>query len=140
MTLHLLRLAVGIAAIDDLATAQEAWSIRLGEPGVAFGYTKRKPRRVAELLDGGSLYWVIRGQIAVRQRLLDLADSVGDDGEPFCLMRLDPRLVPVVPAAHRPFQGWRYLDPADAPPDLGIGDDADLPPELARDLRQIGVL
>ena len=140
MTLHLLKLAVGITAIDDLAARQQAWSARLGEPTIAFGYTRRKPRRVEELLDGGSLYWVIRGDIAVRQRLLDLVGSVGEDGDSFCLMHLDRQLVPVVPRTHRPFQGWRYLDPADAPADLGGGDDADLPPEMARDLRLIGVL
>jgi hypothetical protein len=100
------------------------------------------PRRAAELLDGGSLYWVIKGTIQARQRLIGFEEGTKPDGSRCCLIRLDPAVVPVRPVPRRAFQGWRYLDADDAPPDLGPAGKgvAALPPKMRRDLAELGLL
>lgn len=143
MTLHLLKLCVGCESIDDLASWQ---AVRLAEartaggPPFVFHVTRMWPRREAELA-GGSLYWVIRGVVLVRQRIDGLERREGADGVSRCAIRLDPALVRTVAQPRRPFQGWRYLRPEDAPADAGgePGDD-EMPPRLARELAEIGVL
>lgn len=135
MVLHLLKLSVGTEDIPDLARWQKK---RLREVGRVFHRTRMHPRREAELLDGGSIYWVIKGLIRCRQRLTGLERYVDKEGRPDSLLLLDPKLVMVEPVPHRAFQGWRYLDPARAPRDLA-GGGKDLPPALAAELRQLGV-
>ena len=111
---------------------------------MVYGYTRRKPRRAAEVCAGGSIYWVVKGYIQVRQRILDLVDETDDEGRPFCRLHFDPRLVPTESRPHRPMQGWRYLAPADAPADLdqgvGHGGGDRLPPEMLRELKTLGVI
>lgn len=143
MPLHLIKLAVGVRDVDHIRDLQ---SRRLqtrsdGRPVVPV-HTRNVPKRGAEVCDGGSLYWVIRGSVAVRQPMVAIEATRNAEGEPACILWLDPGLVETVPAAHRPFQGWRYLEPAAAPPDLaGTGDDGgDLPPEMAAELRALGLL
>ena len=99
-----------------------------------------RPRREAELLDGGSLYWVIRGLVLARQRLVALEPRVGADGITRCALRLDPGLARTLPQPRRAFQGWRYLRPEDAPADLPAGPESAMPTRLALDLAEIGVL
>ena len=100
--------------------------------------TRQTPKRADELLDGGSLYWVIKGQIAARQRLLALR-PLTRDGVPHCGLVYDKRLVPVLRRARSAFQGWRYLDPADAPPDIGAVKGAKgLPEALQQELAALG--
>jgi hypothetical protein len=95
------------------------------------------PKRVEELLDGGSLYRIFRGLILCRQVILSIS-RVEAGSESHCRIDLEPRIIRVAPTPRRAFQGWRYLDPADAPPDLdGIGG-GDLPDDLARRLREAG--
>lgn len=146
MTLHLVKLCVGAASIQDLADWQAgrvAAMIARGETPVLGHTTFQAPKRQAELLDGGSLYWVIKGLIQVRQRLIGFDAGVKDDGSPCCLLRLDAVLVAVRPTPRRPFQGWRYLQGADAPADLGRGA-ADgvgaMPPKMRKDLADLGLL
>jgi hypothetical protein len=99
------------------------------------------PKRGAELLDGGSLYWVIRGQVAARQELRDIETFTDAEGIGRCRLWMAPEVVPVLPRPFRPFQGWRYLAPKDAPPDLrGRGDVAEMPEELRRELSVLGLL
>ena len=100
------------------------------------------PRRAAELLQGGSLYWVIRGVIRVRQRIAALEEVTGEDAIRRCAIVFDPALAPVAPRPRAAFQGWRYLAAKDAPPDIGAasGDDPDLPPGLREALSRFGVL
>src|SRR5690242_18791272 len=112
MTLHLVKLAVGI---DDIEQLRQMRAIRTAERGGSWVPTRNRPRRAAELLDGGSIYWVIRGQIRVRQRLVGFRGGRDADGLRFCLIEIDPTLVPTLPRICRPFQGWRYL-PAEAAP------------------------
>jgi hypothetical protein len=116
--LHIIKLCVGVKEVADLAAWQ---ALRARQDPPLRHQTRMSPKRVEELLEGGSLYWVIGGMIRVRQRLLDIRDDAWDDGSPCCGLVLDPELVPVELRPQKPFQGWRYLDPAAAPPDLPRG-------------------
>ncbi len=147
MALHLVKLCVGAESIEDLRAWQaERLAIRrkAGEkrPRI-FHRTFQTPKRRSDLLDGGSLYWVIKGVIQVRQPLADITDGKRDDGTPCCLLILEKDLVPVRPTPRRPFQGWRYLDAADVPPDLdgkSAGDVAAMPAKLRKELADLGLL
>ncbi len=144
MTLHLVKLCVGATSIEDLADWQRgrlAAQRKAGEPPRLFHTTFQTPKRQVEL-KGGSLYWVIKGVIQVRQRLAGFEEGAKSDGSRCCLILLDEALVPVRPVPRRAFQGWRYLDAADAPPDLGkeAKDIADLPPKMRRELAELGLL
>ncbi|ACI50424.1 conserved hypothetical protein [Gluconacetobacter diazotrophicus PA1 5] len=141
--LHMVKLAVGIASIDDLAHRQRTMMEGAGDgldgthaDGRPWLRTRMYPRRAEEILQGGSLYRVIGGMILCRQRIADIRPDVREDGAACALVVLAPAIVPVVPRPMRPFQGWRYLRPADAPPDLGAGggDATALPEALRRDL------
>jgi hypothetical protein len=142
MALHLIKLCVGADRIEDLADWQikrAAERKKKGGAGDIFHVTRMTPKRADELLAGGSLYWVIKGQIAVRQRLLALRPVVRE-GIPHCALVLDTKLVPTVRRPHRAFQGWRYLDPKDAPRDLKASDKAKLPDALRAELTDLGLL
>ena len=97
------------------------------------------PKREAELLDGGSLYWIIKGQMCARQPIVGLEECFDGHGIRHCRIVMSSDIVRVDPRPHRPFQGWRYLDPADAPRDLTPGE-ADMAPELARELAALGLI
>ena len=100
------------------------------------------PKRADEILDGGSIYWVIRGEIACREQVLGIEPFTDGDGIGRCRLILDPHCVPVRPRPYRAFQGWRYLAPGDAPPDLGAiskGVEA-MPEDMRRELRELGLL
>lgn len=141
MTLHIIKLCVGADTIEDLANWQAS---RLAFNGRIEHTTFQSPKRQDDLLDGGSLYWVIKGVIQVRQRFTGFDAGHKDDGSPCCLLLLDPALIPVRPTKRRPFQGWRYLAPDDAPPDLGsaraAADMAAMSPQMRKDLADLGLL
>ena len=121
MTLHLVKLAVGCDSIDDLADWQASRLRQMqadGEKPELFHRTFQMPKRREGLLSGGSMYWVIKGIIQARQKLLDLRTGQKPDGTPCTLLILDKTLVMVRPVPRRPFQGWRYLSPDDVPADL----------------------
>ena len=141
MALHLIKLSVGTASVEDLAAWQGSARAK-GPDGHPRHVTRMWPRRAEELLDGGSIYWVIQGLVQCRQRILRLDEVTGGDGIRRCAIVLDPEIVPTATARKRPFQGWRYLQPDDAPPDLPAArrDDDALPPELSAKLAEIGVL
>ena len=104
--------------------------------------TRLVPKRAAELVDGGSLYWVIRGEIACRQRIRDLRPFRDKDGIGRCAIVLEPKVVPVDPRPFRAFQGWRYLAVKDAPPDLekAARGTIAMPEKLRRELRELGLM
>jgi hypothetical protein len=139
MTLHLIKMAVGISDVAELRKLQK---LRRKQRGKSVFFTRNMPKRIDELLDGGSIYWVIKRQIAVRQRLKSFAPIVGKDGEKRVAVEYAMQLVPVMPRPCRPFQGWRYLMPEDAPKDRppGIDSGERLPPKLAKELRELGLL
>lgn len=137
--LHLIKLSVGSESVDSLRRWQ---AMRRKQVGRVFHRTRMTPRRGAELLDGGSIYWVIKGVVRARQRLIGLEPAVDENARRCVLLLLDPALVPTVPHAHRAFQGWRYLSPEDAPADLvRAGDGAEtIPAEMAAALHELGLL
>lgn len=147
MTLHLIKLCVGADSIEDLSTWQaERLKARrkAGEKRPRlFHRTFQMPKRREELLDGGSLYWVIKGVIQVRQPLVDITEGTKEDGTPCCVLWFKNELIPVRPTPRRAFQGWRYLDPADVPDDLkgpSANDVVAMPPKLRKDLADLGLL
>jgi hypothetical protein len=137
--LHLLKMAVGVGDIDELRRIRKQ---RVKERGGNWVYTRNHPRRAEEVLAGGSIYWVIRGQIRVRQRITGFRSERDDNGRAYCLIVVDPQLVTTLLRPWRPFQGWRYLTPADAPPDasLGPGAIATMPERMLAELRALGLL
>jgi hypothetical protein len=144
MPLHLIKLCVGAESIEDLEqwiAERVAERKKRGEPPLSLHVTRMTPRRGEELLDGGSLYWVIRGQLSARQPLVGIEPFTDADGIGRCRLWLDPKVVPTSPRPCRPFQGWRYLAPDDAPPDLrGRADVARMPETLRRELSALGLL
>jgi len=135
--LHMLKLCVGAESVGDLEQWQRG---RLAAVGEVRHVTRMWPRRAAELLTGGSLYWVIKGLVLARQRIVALAPEDGEDGVRRCALVLDPALVRTEPQPRRPFQGWRYLTPAEAPPDVGAtAAEAALPAALQLALAEMGV-
>lgn len=137
--LHLMKLSVGSDDFDDLARFQQR---RFAENGFLWHLTRSTPKRADELLEGGSIYWSIRGRIIARQRLLGFEPDSDEQARPRCRILLDPVLVRTAPRPMRPFQGWRYLPAADAPPDLGTGPGEagdTLSPEMIEELRALGL-
>jgi hypothetical protein len=148
MSLHLLKLAVGIETVADLARLQKARRDARrarGEKPVTWHFTRNFPRRATQVLDGGSMYWIIHGEIVARQKIIALEARRRDDGRKRCAIGLAAKIIRTEPIAHRALQGWRYLGPNDAPPDLAAappqakGADR-LPDTLARELRELGLL
>lgn len=139
--INLVKLCVGAECVEDLEMWQAARAPS-NPDGLPRHVTRMWPKRQEELIGGGSLYWVFKGMILARQRVLRLDEVIGEDGITRCGIVLDPEIVRTAPAPRRPFQGWRYLQPADSPPDLSRGQssDSDLPPELQMALSEIGVL
>ena len=142
---NILKMCVGVDAVAQLAGFQKrrlAERKRRKEPPELFHRTRHVPRRGHEVVAGGSLYWVIKGFVRVRQRIvrIDLLDPPVEMKQ--CAFVLAPELVRTELQARRPFQGWRYLEAKDAPADLPPGADAgdDLPAELASELRELGLL
>lgn len=141
MTVHILKLCVGADSVEDLAE----WQIeqlklarRAKQRLNPVCGTRMWPKRVDDVLAGGSLYWVIKGVVTVRQRIVAIDDVTDNHGQR-CGLYLDPELVRTSPQPRRAFQGWRYLDPKDAPADLGdLKGGADLPEELRRQLVELG--
>ena len=134
MPLHMIKLVVGAASLEDLLD----WRARSGQDGQPWVLrTRMTPKRAAELIDGGSIYRVFKGVILCRQRILAVS-TVGEGVTARCEIALDETLVRVAPTPRRAFQGWRYLDPKDAPPDLDAEAFGDIPEDLARRLREAG--
>ena len=141
MALNILKLCVGCESVDDLVDWQRTHPSPF-PTGERQHVTRMWPKRGDEVLDGGSLYWVIKGVILCRQTILRLDRVEGADGILRCGLVLDPALIRTKAAPRRPFQGWRYLDPADSPADLRKGSlhEDPLPEALARALSEIGLI
>lgn len=143
MTLHLIKLCVGCDSIEDLAEWIEhkrREARRAGRQPEHAHVTRMVPKRRDDLLDGGSLYWVIKGNVQVRQRLLDTRTFTDGEGIQRCRLVLDLALTPTEWQPKRPFQGWRYYDPKDVPPDLGGKRKGDLPAALRAELASLGLM
>ncbi|HGG05930.1 MAG TPA: DUF1489 family protein [Aliiroseovarius sp.] len=139
-TIHLVKLCVGASLVEDL----ERWQASRAQGRADYAprhVTRMWPRREADLLNGGSLYWVFKGQILARQAIVNLEEVIGEDGIRRCGIVMERAIIRTQSAPRRPFQGWRYLTPQDAPADLPrsrAGDDT-LPDTLSAALAEIGV-
>ena len=138
--LHLQKLSVGTESVAGLLDWQSTKRAQAPD-GLPRHVTRMWPKREAELLDGGSIFWVIKGELACRQRIIRFDEVIGGDGIRRCAFVLDPELIRIVPTLKRPFQGWRYLNSADAPMDLPKGREAEeaLPEALSAALAEIGI-
>jgi hypothetical protein len=159
MALHLVKLCVGIDSIAELqeyreqmqrekAKSRKGGSGKTGAPLEDSHWTRMKPKRAEEVLNGGSLYWVIRGRICVRHRILRLDDVEDEAGKAYCAIVYDPTVIITETRPRRAFQGWRYLEEEDAPPDISdqraalraAKAEADLPSEMIAELKSLGLL
>ena len=145
MPLHLLKMCVGCDSIGDLESwieDQRLFMHRLGRPYEQLHTTRHYPKNAADILAGGSLYWVIKRQVAARQAIIDIRQFVDGGGISRCHLVLEPIVFPVDPRPYRPFQGWRYLQQADAPADLGTGHAAiiNMPEAMRRELATLGLI
>lgn len=145
MPLHLLKLSVGTDSVQDL----EDWirqklkeKKRRGQKPERIHTTRMVPKRADDLIDGGSIYWVIKGEIMCREKILAIRPFIDKDGIGRCRLVLDPKCVLVAPRPYRAFQGWRYLEPKDTPRDLSrvAPGAAKMPEPLRRELRELGLL
>src|ERR1700758_4413582 len=146
MPLHLIKLCVGCDSVKDLkewvAERMKA-AKKKGQPAHHVHVTRMTPKRVDEILTGGSLYWVIRGEIAAREKLIGIEPFRDKDGIGRCRLVMQPKVIAVSPRPMRPFQAWRYFTDDAAPPDLGKATAASvaaMPEPMRRELRNLGLL
>ncbi len=145
MPLHLIKLCVGADSLEDLRTwmvARMREAEKRGAPSRHAHVTRMTPKRADQLIDGGSLYWVIKGQVGARQAVVGVEPFRDADGIGRCKLWLDGEVIPVAPRPMRAFQGWRYYQPKDAPPDLDESQAgfAEMPEALRRELASLGLL
>ncbi len=137
--IHLVKLAVGVDSVDQMVASRRRRRLQHPQNSPQF-ITRSMPRRAAEIVSGGgSLYWVIKGVIRLRNRITAIEPVEDRHGRRACALVFEDKLVATWPVPHRPFQGWRYLTPDRAPPDLD-GDPSEPPPEMAGELRALGLL
>lgn len=143
MSLHLIKLSVGPESLSQLVewqTDRLAERKKKREPRELYHITRHMPKRREELLNGGSIYWVIKGYLVARQRLIDLRPVTRDEVA-HCVIVYDPEMIRIQPRPHRPFQGWRYFNGKDAPPDLSKqGGMEEIPEAMLRELSASGLL
>ncbi|PLX36845.1 MAG: DUF1489 domain-containing protein [Hyphomicrobiales bacterium] len=144
MALHLIKLCVGAESVEDLhdwIEDRRRLAEATGRPFEQIHTTRMMPKRREELLDGGSLYWVIKGAVQARQRILDIRSVTGEDGISRCQLVFEPTVQLTAIQPRRPFQGWRYLQEKDVPADIleRPGDEA-MPEDMRRDLSELGLL
>jgi hypothetical protein len=146
MPLHLIKLAVGCESVKELKewiAERMLAAKKKGLPQQHVHITRMAPKRTEDIMSGGSLYWVIRGEIAAREKLIGIEPFRDRDGIGRCRLLMQPKVIAVSPRPMRPFQGWRYLNPDDAPPDLGKASAdglAAMPEPMRRELRDLGLL
>jgi hypothetical protein len=146
MPLHLIKLAVGCESVKELKQwiAERMLAAKAkGLPQHHIHITRMTPKRVEDIVGGGSLFWVIRGEVAAREKIIAIEPFRDRDGIGRCRLVMQPKLFAVSPRPMRPFQGWRYLSPDDAPADLGKASAAGIaamPEPLRRELRDLGLL
>lgn len=146
MTVHILRRAFRVDSLDDLKRSQkESMDAErtASQPRRLYRRMRTTPTRTEEILDGGSIYWVIKGYVRARQRILGIETRMDGEGRKRCFLRLDPKLVPTVLHPCKPRRGWRYLAPSDAPadrPEAEIQVVDELPSDMEAELRKLGLL
>jgi len=144
VTVHLIKLCVGVEdpeTLRDYQVMRLASKKKAGQSVEVMHVTRMTPKRADELTDGGSIYWVMKGVVRCRQKVLELKPLVDDEGKKRCGLVLDPELIMTERLAKRPFQGWRYLEPESAPKDArAVDGEDDMPTEMREELRELGLL
>jgi hypothetical protein len=146
MTVHILRRAFHMASVDELIELQKQRieaEHAVGRPRRLYQRMRSTPTRQTEILDDGSIYWVIKGYVRARQRILEIETRMDSEGRKRCFLRLDPKLIPTVLSPSKPRRGWRYLAVEEAPLDrtkAANGDGEELPHEMAAELHELGLL
>ena len=144
MTVNIIKLCVGVEDPDVLQNFQVqrlAQKKAQGQAPELMHVTRMTPKRADEILENGSIYWVMKGIVRCRQRILELRPLVDDEGKNHCGLVLDPEIVLTERLAKRPFQGWRYLEVANAPRDArAVAGEDDMPMEMREELRELGLL
>ncbi|WP_374386589.1 DUF1489 family protein [Brevundimonas sp.] len=130
MALHIIKLGVGVPDVEWLER-------RAAKGGPLVVHTRMTPKRAAEIEDGGSLFWVVKGTIVCRQPVLDIS-TLGEGKASRCEITLEPKVIRTAPMGRRPFQGWRYFEPKDVPADLDTLEAGEAPEELVKQLRELG--
>ena len=130
MALHIIKLGVGVPDVEWLER-------RAAKGGPLVVHTRMTPKRAAEIEDGGSLFWVVKGTIVCRQPVLDIS-TLGEGKASRCEITLEPKVIRTAPMGRRPFQGWRYFEPKVAPADLETLEAGEAPEELVKQLRELG--
>ena len=138
MTYHLKKIAVGIETIERLRIRQE---MLFNAYGKILHTTRNMPKQKEQLIKTGSIFWIIKRNVLVRQKILDIISVIRDDGSKGCEIELDKDLVRVIPTPMKPFQGWRYYMVDDTPPDLNLGnlENEDLPENINSELIKLGL-
>jgi hypothetical protein len=138
LTYHLKKIAVGIETIERLRIRQE---MLLSTYGKIIHTTRNMPRQKEQLIKTGSIFWIIKRNVLVRQKILDIISVIRDDGSNGCEIELDKYLVRVIPTPMKPFQGWRYFMADDIPPDLNLSnfEDEELPEKINSELIKLGL-
>jgi hypothetical protein len=141
--MHMIKLCVGVSTVEELESYRSErahwWGADYGE-GVHVHRTRTRPKRAEEIEGQGSIYWVISGVVRCRQPILRLAAATDAEGRACCDIIMAPDMIKVAPRPKQPFQGWRYLDPKDAPPDLDGGDAGQGSEDIAEELARLGLL
>lgn len=143
MTVHIIKLAVGVETLDDFAQIQKRESFDYHGQTAVPCWTRYKPKRADEILTGGgSIYRVIKNRILCRHKILGFEMVEQTDGKTMCMIVQDARMIKTLSKPRRPFQGWRYLDPAKAPEDRGVysGGDEEIPADIEKGLKEAGLL
>ena len=144
MTIHLLHMAARVESVAKLKQLQAERLVQSAAENKSelYTYTRNIPKRMDELIDDGSIYWVIKKYIKVRQRILGIERHTNEEGRAYCAIQIDPELKQVIARRQKAFQGWRYLKPEDIPVDLHPSQSkvANLPSALADELRELGLI
>lgn len=140
--MNIIKLCVGVSSVEELLEWRAERQARgLGRPdGLVVHRTRMTPKRADEIVGNGSLYWVIGGAVRCRQRIVGFESSIDSEGRRQCHILLDPEIVRTMPYPRRPFQGWRYLEPKDAPPDASVGAGEAPPDGMAEELAELGLI
>ncbi len=138
MTYHLKKIAVGIESIDRLRIRQQTVKSTYGK---IIHSTRNMPKQKDDLIKTGSMFWIIKRNVLVRQKIIDIVSVIRNDGSKGCEIELDKNLIRVIPTPMKPFQGWRYYATDDIPPDLNISDieNENLPEKINAELIKLGL-
>ena len=144
MTVHLIKIAAGVQHLDQLQTRLLSYGYDDPDHGpVTPVPTRNTPKRADELLDGGSIYWIIKGKIAARTPFIDIYGEETPEGKKVCRLCVSSTVIPTIPVPKRGFQGWRYFPAADAPDDMPVGSGGEIneiSPEMAAELKELGLI